>query len=552
MALEQYRRKRQFKSTPEPSGRVRAAARGHIYVMQKHAATRLHYDFRLELGGVLKSWAVPKGPSLDPREKRLAAHVEDHPVEYAAFEGIIPKGQYGGGTVMVWDRGTWEPLGSAEEMYATGKMKFRLAGEKLRGAWALVRMSGPRHEGGKEWLLIKERDDEVRSQGEYDVTVAEPDSVISRRSLEEITAAGDAVWNSGRPARVRKATPRGRSAGSAARVVKRISVTPSDLPGARRAKPPATFLPQLATLAAEVPAGAEWIHEIKYDGYRMLCHLRDGAARLVSRRGLDWTPRFAPVAAAAAQLPLDETVLDGEVVILRPDGTTDFQALQNALKGGRRLNLVYYVFDVPYCQGYDLTRTPLLERKRLLARLLARQPERGVLRYSGHIQGHGPQVLRGACQMGAEGVVSKRADSTYEPRRARTWLKIKCKRRQEFVICGYTNPQGRRSGFGALVLGYYERSKLVCCGRVGTGFSDQTLRRLYQELKPRERKTPPVANPPRRAEARDVHWVKPELVAEVEFGEWTSDGSLRHPSFRGLRPDKVPREVVREKPVRPE
>lgn len=561
MALTEYRRKRNARRTPEPmpaaGPRPRARRSGRLFVVQKHAATHLHYDFRLELDGVLKSWAVPKGPSLDPADKRLAMHVEDHPLEYASFEGIIPEGEYGGGTVMVWDSGQWEPVGDAAKTYEQGRMKLRLNGQKLRGGWALVRMSGRAADAeGRQWLLIKERDEYARPRQEFDVTRELPDSVLTGRSLEQIAQQGDQVWESNRAKNTR--TRRASAPATAARKSStrksqqtQAAIDPSTLTNARRAAMPERIRPQLATLVKSPPAGDEWRHEIKYDGYRILCFLAGGRVHLFTRHQNDWTARFPTVADEAGQLPVENAILDGEVVALNPDGTTNFQALQNAFTSGRDRNLVYFVFDLPYCQGYDLSRTPLVERKQLLKTLLGKlRPKARHLRYSDDIQGQGETVFRQACQYKMEGIVSKRSDSTYEQRRTHTWLKIKCLNRQEFVIVGYTEPGGARTAFGALLLAYHDQTgRLIYCGRVGTGFSEAALRRIHGYLKERAQQLPPVTNPPTGAEGRGVHWVRPELVAEVEFGSWTREGILRHPSFLGLREDKRADEVVRENGV---
>jgi bifunctional non-homologous end joining protein LigD len=565
MALTEYRRKRNARRTPEPMPRPRrkkrASHKDRAFVVQKHAARHLHYDFRLELDGVLKSWAVPKGPSLDPSEKRLAMQVEDHPLEYADFEGIIPEGEYGGGTVMVWDHGQWEPAGDARKSYEQGRMKFRLDGQKLHGGWALVRMGGRAADPERrQWLLIKERDAEARPADKLDITSEMPDSALTGRSIEQIETDGGQAWESNRvvkKTRARRAKAKAKPA--RARKSTRAKVTPardpiepSDLTNARRAAMPSVIHPQLATLVKEPPGGNQWRHEIKYDGYRIVCMLANRRARLITRRNKNWTAKFARVAAAAAVLPVDNAILDGEVVVLNPDGTTNFQALQNALKDGRGENLVYFIFDLPYCQGYDLSRTPLVERKQLLKQLLARLGDAGVLRYSDDIQGHGEEVFRQACRYPMEGIVSKRSDSPYEQRRTRTWLKVKCISRQEFVIVGYTDPSGARTAFGALLLGYYDKDgELIYCGRVGTGFGERSLRQIHALLRKRVQSRPAVSNPPKGTETRGVHWVRPELVAEVEFSEWTREGILRHPSFLGLRDDKKPREVVREAPEPP-
>jgi bifunctional non-homologous end joining protein LigD len=513
MVLREYRSKRDFRQTSEPRGADPSDPSGRLYVIQKHAARRLHYDLRLELEGTLKSWAVPKGPSLRSGEKRLAVHVEDHPVEYGSFEGIIPKGEYGGGTVMLWDRGEWEPVGDPREGYRSGKLKFRIHGEKLKGLWTLVRMHGKGGEEDKNWILLKDKDEEAHPS--RDILEERPLSVSTLRSMEEIAGAWDPVE------------------------------------GAVKGTLPQRFTPQLATPSLHPPEGDGWIHEIKYDGYRILCLVKDHKPSLISRNGKDWTQRFRQIADAVSSLPVSNVVLDGEIVVLRPDGTTDFQALQNLLQGIGSGNLVYYLFDLLHYEGYDLTGTPLLRRKELLRRVIENsdQPP-SPLRYSDHIRGEGPEVFLTACRLSLEGIVSKRVDSRYLQKRSRSWLKIKCFKRQEFVIGGYTEPSGSRKGFGAVLVGYFdEKGELIYAGRVGTGFDEQTLSRIKIQMEGMVRKDAPFTNPPVGREARGVHWVAPELVAEVEFSEWTHEGILRQPSFKGLREDRSPGEVSLEKPL---
>ena len=550
MSLTEYKKKRDFKKTPEPAG-GKTKSSGNSFVIQKHAASRLHYDFRLELDGVLKSWAVPKGPSYDPSEKRLAVHVEDHPVEYGDFEGIIPEGQYGGGTVMLWDHGTWESLdGDASKKYREGKLKIWLEGEKLQGGWALVRMGGKGNEDGKNWLLIKERDDAAQPEKKYNVTEEEPNSVTTGRSIDEIAEDADAEWESNRAANGRKAKSKAKKrAINAKNVVKKRATLPdvSTLGKAKKKKPSESLRPQLATLHKEIPEGDDWFHEIKYDGYRILCRIDKGKLRLVTRNGKDWTNKFQSLADVASALGVDDTVIDGEAVVLRANGSTDFQGLQNILRGGKKdKNLAFYAFDLPYYQGYDLTRTPLRERKEVLRELLDAAGDGKVLRFSDHIEGRGPTVFEQTCAHGFEGVISKKADATYEAKRTRTWVKTKCVKRQEFVIGGYSPPAGTRKHFGALLLGYHDNGELRYCGKVGTGFNEKSLKLIFDALQPLRRKTAPFANPPKGREAKGVHWVSPALLAEVEFTEWTEDDILRHPSFQGLREDKDAKQVVRE------
>lgn len=497
MALEAYRRKRRFDRTPEPRGRARRrSGRRLSYFIQRHAARRLHYDFRLELDGALKSWAVPKGPSLDPRDKRLAVHVEDHPLEYGPFEGDIPRGQYGAGHVDLWDRGEWVPDGDAREMYRKGRLKFRLRGKRLSGAWDLVRMGGSAGEDGKNWLLIKVDDEAARRGG----------------------------------------------------------AAPEPAPPAPVA-PAARDLVELATLAEETPAGPEWVHEIKFDGYRIVARVAGGRAVLLSRRGNDWTGNFPAVAAALERLSPREAVLDGEVVVLDDQGRSDFQALQNALSARDEARLVYYAFDLLELDGRDLRGRPLRERKEELAALLARggrkagRAFRDRVRLAEHVEGQGRALYARACQLGLEGVVSKRAGAPYRAGRAGDWVKVKCLLAQEFVVAGFTDPGGARPGFGALLLGAREGGTFRYVGRVGTGFTDRSLKRLDALLRGLETDRCPFPSVPADAR-RGVHWVEPRLVAETAFRGWTSDGILRQASFKGLREDKAAAEVVVETPVR--
>jgi bifunctional non-homologous end joining protein LigD len=538
MALELYRKKRNFKKTPEPKGKVVMQDRGDLaFVIQKHAARRLHYDFRLELNGVLLSWAVPKGPSLDPNDKRLAVHVEDHPIEYGGFEGIIPPKQYGAGTVMLWDHGIWIPKEDPVAGYRNGKLKFELRAEKLKGGWMLVKSHGGKYGGDRAWLLFKEDDEHARTGREARVVDSRPDSVTTRRSLKQIAADAERVWRSN------KSVAENVKGGA----VKKAKITKIDLTkiaGARKAAALPDFVDvQLATLAKTAPAGEGWVHEIKYDGYRMLCRVDAGVVRIYSRNRKEWTADFPTIQRAVSGLPIESGWLDGEALIMDAKGRSSFQVLQNALSTGTG-EVTYCVFDLLYLNGYDLRGVTLGERKTLLKRLL---PTAGAIRYSEHFDVPGAHFFAEACKLGLEGIISKRVDSTYTGTRGRTWLKVKCGRRQEMVIGGFTDPEGSRQGFGALLLGVYDaEGNLRYSGKVGTGFNDALLVKLRRTLDGLVQDKPAFVNPPRGAEARRAHWVKPELVAEVTFTEWTQDGTLRHASFQGLRQDKRARDVVRE------
>lgn len=549
-SLQRYRKKRNFLHTTEPLGR-RASPSGPSlhYVVQKHAARRLHYDFRLELGGTLKSWAIPKGPSLNPTEKRLAVHVEDHPMEYADFEGIIPHGQYGAGTVMVWDRGEWIPDGDPKAAYDKGHLKFTLTGQKLHGRWTLVRMGGARNRDGTNWLLIKERDRTARAGASDATAQALAKSVKSGMAMNQIAAAHKTEWHSGQVTpqatpdrKPRRTSPSASAPGQHFR--RGVSRTPGRVPC------PTWVQPQLATLIEEVPEGEGWVHEVKYDGYRMLCRIDQGVATLFSRNRRDWTVKLNTHARAAARLNVTNAWLDGELVAIGEDGRMSFQALQNAIGGKGNCQLVYVVFDLLFLDGLDLRAMPLHERKRRLAPLLTEHDP--SLQYSDHIQGQGRTVFETACRRGLEGLIAKVANGRYVAGRNRNWVKVKCHRRQEFVIGGFTDPAGSRRGLGALLLGVYEtqqgRRRFVYVGRVGTGFSEARLSHLHRVLRKLERSRSSFINPPTGRDAQGVHSVTPQLVAEVQFAEWTQEGLLRHASFLGLRDDKPARTIVREVP----
>lgn len=610
MGLEEYRARRDFTRTPEPAPRrgKRPRKGPRTFVVHKHGTRSLHYDLRLEFGGALMSWAVPRGPSLDPGTRRLAVRVEDHPIDYGSFEGVIPPGEYGAGPVMVWDAGEWVPKKPVTKALRDGDLTFELRGSKLRGEWHLVRAprgyGGGSGDGHDNWLLIKRRDAYAKPP-DYDVLEDRPESVLSGRTLEEIASAGDrdpgarptaddrpdgaekrsrvrvAARGAGKrsvggaPSTARRRNP-GRSPAGASNTSTRSrgrrTGAGARIPGSRRGSLPSSLTPELPTLVERAPEGDGWLHELKYDGYRLLCRIDRGRVRLLTRSGKDWTARFPGIAKAAASLPLERALLDGEAVVLRPDGTSDFQAMQNVLEGVSAGTIVYMAFDLLHLDGRDLRPAPLLVRKEALEALLASADAgdglstaggdvptagsdapaanggAGAIRYSDHVVGHGPEVFREACRLGAEGIVCKRADRPYREGRTRDWLKVKCRSEQEFVIVGWTDPKGSRTGLGALLLGYYEDGELRYAGRVGTGFTTASLRALHGRLARIERGKPPVANPPRGPD-RGVHWAAPRLVCEVAFTEWTRDGQLRHPVFRGLRADRAPKDVRREVPA---
>jgi bifunctional non-homologous end joining protein LigD len=530
-SLAHYRTKRDFGKTSEPKG-ITAKTGGNHYLIQKHEASHLHYDFRLELDGVLKSWAVPKGPSLDPHDKRLAMEVEDHPVAYGSFEGTIPKGQYGGGTVMLWDTGTWEPIGNAREGLKKGKLTFKLHGERLKGEWTLVRFHG--HEKSRnQWFLIKHRDDEVR-EGDNGKFVSEnTTSVVSGREMDEIAEAHDNVW--GRKGKTEKKTKAAVKPASS----KKKSVKKSKLPD---------FIPpQLATLSTSAPKGDEWLHEIKFDGYRMLSFIQDRTVRMVSRNDKDWTGAFQPIADILSASSLDHTIFDGEVVAIDTEGKSNFSQLKDALSAADYSHMQYYVFDMLMHEGEDIRELPLIERKERLKKVidaLSAKAKKRII-YSEHFANQDGKFLQNACAMHLEGIVSKRKDASYLSGRSKSWLKTKCIKREEMVIGGYTLPSNGSKGIGALLLGYYDDGELTYAGRVGTGWNADTSMELRKTLdKLVTGNSPFVSVTP--LGRRGAKWVKPQLVCAMEFTEWTPDGHMRHPSFQGLREDKKAKDVHRD------
>ena len=689
MSLDRYNEKRDFKKTSEPAGSAVKNKGALRFVIQKHAASRLHYDFRLELGGVLLSWAVPRGPSLNPADKRLAVHVEDHPVQYGSFEGIIPQGEYGGGSVVVWDRGHWFPEGDAEKDYARGNLKFRLEGEKCQGSFALVRMHGPRSDDGKNWLLLKHADEHASEDGELLVR-DKPESVQTGRTVEEVAAAPDKAWHSNRggrkggekllskaesenlaskpkalkkpvaapseadseevarkrlglparaaartskPAAAKKATRAAttkktaakkiakatgttakKTSGTASKITKtsakaptttaakkvaktaakkvgktaakkvaktaakkvgktaakkvgktaanrtaarRTSSRPAEEPAPSvRATPPRGRLgrshlpekiaPELATLVEAVPPGPEWLHEVKYDGYRLVARIDGERIALLTRGGEDWSPRFAwLVEALRARVDVGQAILDGELVHLGSDGVTRFGALQKALSGERHASLVYFVFDVLHLQGLDLRDLPLDQRKQALTDLLPPEKQPGRIRLSEHIVGQGEPLISRACKIGLEGVISKRRDAPYKSGRHRDWLKIKCGKRQEVVVGGFTPARSGPRDIGSLLLGLHDDAgNFIYCGKVGSGFDFSGATKLRARLDAIVTRRPPFSKLP-PGSSRNT-FVRPEIVVEVSFTDWTGDGLMRHPVFEGVREDKPAKTIRRE------
>ncbi|HZY18894.1 MAG TPA: DNA ligase D [Ramlibacter sp.] len=530
-ALKTYRAKRRFDATPEPAEGGVPNEQARAFVIQKHWATRLHYDFRLELEGTMKSWAVPKGPSFDPHDKRMAMPTEDHPIAYNRFEGEIPKGNYGAGKVIIWDKGTWIPLEDPHRGWREGKLKFELRGHKLQGHWTLVRMKGRGNGREDPWLLIKEKDDFARPAADYSVVDERPESVgaLEDRPVTTLQPHPDSA----------ALPPAAAPAASAA-----ASGPPA---GAIAADLPAELQPQLATLADGPPAQAQdWLYEIKFDGYRMLARAEGGQVQLITRNGNDWTSRMPELKAALQAMALPDGWYDGEIIMPGRSSPSDFQALQGAFDTARTADIVYYLFDLPYCAGYDLRQVPLEERRAVLQRIVQRQPQPNV-RFSEVFEARPQDVVASACQLGLEGVIAKRRDAPYVTRRSGDWLKLKCTQRQEFVIGGFTDPKGSRTGIGSLLLGIHDQDgRLQYAGNVGTGFNERSLKELREQLDALAAPRPPFAPTP--GLPRNAHWVRPELLAEISFGEWTREGRIRHSVFHGLRADKPPQRITREVP----
>jgi bifunctional non-homologous end joining protein LigD len=528
--LAKYNAKRDFAKTAEPAGTI-AATGGNRFMVQKHDATRLHWDLRLEADGVMKSWAVTRGPSLNPDDKRLAVRTEDHPLSYADFEGTIPKGEYGGGTVMLWDDGVWEPVeGKSWKDIDKGHLHFRVDGERMKGEWLLIRLKPRGREKNENWLLRKIED--AHAGGSDELVETGLTSVKTGRTMDEI-ASGKKAKELPSWGKRRKVAPT-EAASSPAR--RKAAAKPGG-------KPPAFRPVQLCTLVDAVPTGNTWLHEMKYDGYRALIAVGGGQAQVFTRTGLDWTDKFGGVAKAAAALPVTSALIDGEIVAFK-DGKPDFSTLQAVLKDGGA-PLILFAFDLLELDGKDLTRLPQVDRKERLRPLFDGAPD--TLRFSEHVTGSGEKLFDEMCRQGFEGVVSKRADALYRGERTKGWLKVKCTRRQEFVIVGWTPSDKAGRGFRNLLLAVNGQDGLRYAGKVGTGFSTDTMLDLRPRLEKLERKTPTVEAP--RAAVRGARWVKPELVAEIAFAEFTADDVVRHASFLGLRSDKPARQVVAEKPA---
>lgn len=541
--LARYRSMRDFAATAEPSGdHSRQDAKALPFCVQKHEASHLHYDFRLGWNGVLKSWAIAKGPSYFTGDKRLAVQVEDHPLEYGGFEGIIPKGQYGGGTVMLWDQGTWEPQAQYPDVEAglrDGSLKFILHGTKLKGKWALIRMKGKwAKESKPNWLLIKEHDEFEQAEDEEPITEAEQRSVITGRSMAEIAHSEDHVWSSNKTKSEENAWVR-----KPARAEAELNLQ-QWLKGLATEKQPQFVPPEQATMADVPPSSSGWLHELKLDGYRIQARKSNGNVRMLTRTGLDWAARMRAVADEIARIPVSEITLDGELVVVAPNGTTSFADLQASMQEGAKRPLTYFAFDLLHLDSKDTRGLPLATRKKILAEIL-NTVDGDTVRFSEHIEKGGETLLREACKLQAEGIVSKKADSTYRSGRTTDWIKTKCLHEQEFIVGGFTLPTNGIHGVGALLLGYYRDSTLIYAGRTGTGFTQKTHQLLRDKLEDLRSQRNPFESVPEEAK-KGAYWIKPELVVQVRFATWTADNLVRHAAFLGIREDKVASEVTRE------
>lgn len=504
MALNSYHQKRNFKKTPEPKGKMLHKKNSHSYVIQKHTASHLHYDFRLELNGVLLSWAIPKGPCLDPKVKRLAIQVEDHPIEYGDFEGTIPKGQYGAGTVLLWDKGTWISLDdNPTKAYQSANLTFQLKGKKLKGKWKLIRIK----KDNKNWLLMKLKDKYAISIKQFDIIVDKPNSVTGKKFLH----------------------------------INKKTETPLPI-NLNKQIFPRSIHPQLATLVNQPPAGKKWIYEIKFDGYRLIIFKKNNKVKIMTRNQHDWTNKFPILVKAIKKISSKNFILDGEVVVLDKQQRSNFQLLQNAITKNKT-GFIYYIFDLIYFDHYNLTHLPLLTRKKILSQILSKQKSKN-LRYSDHIVGSGKKIFQESCKLGLEGIIAKNIHSIYAQTRNKDWLKIKCSKRQEFVVGGFHLSKNRKY-FRSLILGTFNNNnKLIYHGDVGTGFTEASLREIYTLLKQHITSSMPFIKKP--INSKDATWLKPVLVVEVEFTEWTADNTLRHPSFKGIRIDKPAKNIKKE------